>query len=141
MAYVCKTFYTSYYDMLKHLPKPKKREWKKRKEMLVLYRRKCFHMMTNKKSTHWSNSWCIVFMFLKANKSIFFFFPNSPFRFSLSAGFIWIGWCIWNEQKEKHILKTSHQNGILTAKIIKRKLYCQYRRRLYIYIFLGFMSL
>lgn len=47
MAYVCKTFYMSYYDMLKHLFKPN-REKKRKKNEESLDFRKCFHTITDK---------------------------------------------------------------------------------------------
>lgn len=72
MAYVCKTFYMSYYDMLKHLPKQKKKnENRKKCEMLVFPSiRKCFHMITRKKNRFTERIFLNFCPFLKQNKSI-----------------------------------------------------------------------
>ena len=43
--------------------------------------------------------------------------PNSPFLFSVSAGFIWIGWCIWKEQ----IPRLQHVKKVLVIVRIGKK--------------------
>ena len=56
-------------------------------------------------------------------------FIDSPLRFSLSAGFIWMGWCIWKKKMKNLIFFRIKQSAVAINVKVQRQRGAQKRNR------------